>query len=105
MTRPVEERELHLYVDDQLPTLRRAAVELHLRLHPADADRVRAYRQQNELLRRLGAALEALPPPIEAQLGPLLRQKLCGVSWQRLRPRLAAAAAMALAVALGAGGA
>lgn len=50
ITRPVEETELQAYVDEQLNASRRAEVEAWLATHPQDAERVQAYRRQNEML-------------------------------------------------------
>lgn len=49
----VTESELHAYVDGTLPDGRRAEVEAYLETHPDDAERVAAYRRQNEALRAL----------------------------------------------------
>jgi anti-sigma factor RsiW len=48
---PVTESELHAYVDGALPESRRAEVDAYLAAHPEDAERVAAYRRQNEALR------------------------------------------------------
>lgn len=49
----VTEAEVHAYVDGTLPEARRAEVEQYLAEHPEEAERVAAYRQQNEALRAL----------------------------------------------------
>lgn len=55
MTRngPIPESELHAYVDDRLDPARRAEIEAHLAADPEAAERVRAYRRQNEMLHEL----------------------------------------------------
>lgn len=87
---PITEAELHAYVDGQLPAERRAAVEDYLAAHPAEAERVRAYRQQNDQLHALFDT--ALDEPVPA-------------TWQRPPPRrapgLARAAALLAAAAVG----
>ena len=50
-TVPVTESELHAYVDGALPDTRRTEIESYLASHPEDAERVAAYRLQNEALR------------------------------------------------------
>jgi anti-sigma factor RsiW len=48
---PVTEDELHVYVDNELPAERRAAVEAWLASHPDDAARVGAWRAQADAIR------------------------------------------------------
>ena len=50
---PVNEVQLHSYVDGGLSESAKAEVEAWLRSHPEDAERVRAYAEQNALLRTL----------------------------------------------------
>ena len=82
---PVTESELHAYVDSALPETRRAEVEAYLAAHPEDAERVAAYRRQNETLRM--------------QYGPIseeaLPERLRGFPARRKRVWLRVAAAMA----------
>jgi anti-sigma factor RsiW len=80
MNAPVTEAELHAWVDGQLAPPRRAAVEAYLALHPAEATRLQAYRDQNAGLRALFQPVleEALPPvlaraPQARSAWPLLR--------------------------------
>lgn len=85
---PVSESELHTYVDGQLPPDRRAAVEDYLADHPAEAERVRAWRLQNEQLHaRFDTALDE---PVD----PALRPR----SSTRRLPMARAAALLAAAV-------
>jgi len=51
--KPVNEAELHTYIDGALSEGARAEVEAWLASHPEDAERVRAYAEQNALLRSL----------------------------------------------------
>jgi anti-sigma factor RsiW len=78
MNSPVTEAELHAWVDGQLAPARRAEVDAYLALHPADAARLQAYRDQNVALR--------------ARYNPLLDQPLPATL---ARPTLAARAAHA----------
>jgi len=49
----ISEAELHSYVDGDLPEGAKAEIEAWLRAHPEDAERLRAYADQNALLRSL----------------------------------------------------
>ena len=53
---PVTEDELHAYIDGELPTDRRGAVEAWLETHQDDANRVAAWRAQIETIRARGIA-------------------------------------------------
>lgn len=93
----VTEDELHAYVDGQLPTARRGAVEAYLAAHPADAARVAAWRSQGELIRaRFGAVARQEPPR---------RLKPARLARRLRRGALAGAAAAALAAFLAGGAA
>lgn len=87
---PITEAELHAYVDGQLPADRRAAVEDYLAAHPAEAERVRAYRQQNEQLHVLFDTALDEPVPATWQRPPARRV-----------PGLTRAAALLAAAAVG----
>lgn len=54
---PITEADLHAYVDGVLPEARRVEIEAYLAALPAEAERLRVYREQN-------AALHALHNPI-----------------------------------------
>lgn len=82
---PISETDLHAYVDAQLPESRWAEVAEHLAAHPEEAERVQAYRSQENALRALFDPLldEALPatlrqlaeaPPaaVDPKKGPIL---------------------------------
>jgi anti-sigma factor RsiW len=74
-TRPVQEDELHAYVDDRLDVARRAEVERHLRADPALQRRVEGWRQQAEALRDALAFKLHEPVPSSLHLGRLLEQR------------------------------
>ncbi|UCV23446.1 anti-sigma factor family protein [Ferribacterium limneticum] len=64
----ITEDDLHAYVDGALTAARRAEIEAYLVLYPEDAERVRAYRAQNEALKALfnPVLVEALPDHLQA---------------------------------------
>ena len=70
MTTPVTEVELHAYVDGLLPETRRAEVEAYLSSHTEDAQRVRAWGEQNRALRDFydPVLTEALPSRVRRLL-------------------------------------
>jgi anti-sigma factor RsiW len=97
----VSERELHLYVDGHLEPERRWAIEVYLEGRPEEAERVRVYRRQNELLRDLFADTEEVPvSPLVDGLRRAIAQRLRRIRWWPP----ATAAALLLAAALGGGG-
>ena len=61
---PVTEAELHAYIDGLLPAERRAEVDAYLAAHPEDAQRARAWQEQNQ-------ALHAWFDPVLAEALPL----------------------------------
>src|SRR5450830_1688221 len=66
---PVTEDELHAFVDNELPTERRADVEAWLATHPDDAERVHSWRTMvDELHARYDrVADEAVPKRLELE--------------------------------------
>ena len=64
-TMPLAENDLHAYVDGRLDAARRADVEAWLLEHPADAARVAAYRQQNDMMQALFNPVLNEPLPLE----------------------------------------
>jgi anti-sigma factor RsiW len=90
---PVGEGELHAYVDGELPADRRKAVEAWLALHPDDAARVEAWRDQAEEIRARYAAVAEGPVPAQLDIDRLARGER---RWTRL-----AVAAIVLAFVLG----
>ena len=89
--KPVGEVELHTYVDGEPSEDARREIEAWLRAHPEDAERVRAYGEQNALLRSLyNPVLDEPVPPALLAVRP------------RAWPRYAAAAAIfVLGIGLG----
>jgi anti-sigma factor RsiW len=92
----VTESDLVAYVDDRLPSERRADVEAHLALHAEDAARVAAWQQQADDLRAHFAA--DLNEPVPAALTAMFAAQRPSL----LQPALRVAAVLALVV-LGAG--
>ncbi|MGH6800438.1 MAG: anti-sigma factor family protein, partial [Methylocella sp.] len=60
---PVNEAELHGFVDGDMDRGRREAVQAYLAASPGDADRVETWRRQNETIRAAFAPLETGPLP------------------------------------------
>jgi len=67
------EDDLHAYVDNRLDSSRRAEVEAWLLDHPADAARVAAYRQQNDMMQALFNPV--LNEPLPLQMHPQARRR------------------------------
>ncbi len=61
---PVQENDLHAYVDGQLDSARMAEVEAYLAAHPAEAERIQTYQQQNNMLHALFDPVAAEPVPL-----------------------------------------
>lgn len=89
--KPVTEVDLHTYVDGGLSDTAKAEMESWLRAHPEDAERVRAYAEQNALLRTLYNAV--LEEPVPAALLAVHPR-----AWRRFA---AAAVIFALGIGLG----
>jgi len=89
--KPVNEAELHTYIDGALSEGARAEVEAWLASHPEDAERLRAYAEQNALLRSLYNPV--LDEPVPAALLAVRPH-----AWRRYA---AAAAIFALGIGLG----
>jgi anti-sigma factor RsiW len=87
----VTEAEVHSYVDGGLSEGARAEMEAWLRAHPEDAERARAYAEQNALLRSLYSPV--LDEPVPAMLLAVRPE-----AWRRYA---AAAAIFALGIGLG----
>ena len=89
--KPVTDVELHGYTDGVLSESAKAETEAWLRAHPEDAERVRAYAEQNALLRSLyGPVLDEPVPAALLAVHPS--------GWRRYA---AAAAIFALGLGLG----
>jgi len=71
-TQAVTEADLHAWVDGLLPEARRAEIEVYLQARPEEAERLAAYRAQNEALRGLfgPVADERLPDSLQRLLVP-----------------------------------
>lgn len=103
---PINESDLHAYVDDALTPAQHAAVEDHLAQHPADAERVAAYRAQKQALTALFRPVleEAIPESLQALSVQPIKASFRrggwsgGGLWQRL------AAGIMIAALGGAGG-
>jgi anti-sigma factor RsiW len=85
---PVTEDELHAYVDGELPSDRRPAVEAWLAAHPDDMARVSAWRSLADAIRARYGAVATEPVPARLSLRQIER---AGRSWRGV----AAAAALA----------
>lgn len=94
MSPRITEDDLHAYVDGALTPARQAEIEDYLAEYPEEAERVRAYRAQNEALKALfnPVLAEPLPDNLHAlaahPLNPAVNRKrwpnLNSWSWQRL---------------------
>lgn len=74
MTRlPVTEADLHAYVDGLLPESRRAEIEAYLAARPEEAERLQAYRNQNDALRTLFNPVLSEPVPVRLSTVPRRR--------------------------------
>ena len=93
---PVTEADLLAYADGRLAEARRADIETYLAAHPEDAERVHAWRRQNEALRALFD--DSLEEPVPERLRDALRGS---ARLRRMRP-YAIAAGLAV-VGLGVG--
>ena len=89
--KPLVEAELHTYIDGALSEGARAEIEAWLASHPEDAERLRAYAEQNALLRSLYNPV--LDEPVPAALLAVRPH-----AWRRYA---AAAAIFALGIGLG----
>jgi anti-sigma factor RsiW len=67
---PVSEAELHGFVDGDMDSGRREAVEAYLAASPADAARVETWRRQNETIRAAFGPVETGPLPWPVPLAP-----------------------------------
>lgn len=93
---PPSERDLHAYVDHQLPERDRRVLDTWLAAHPDVAAQVHAWQQDAQMLRAAlgGALLQTANPALDPTL---IRQRIKRQS----RRRLATAAVLLLAVSLG----
>jgi anti-sigma factor RsiW len=84
---PIDEAELHAWVDGQLPEARRAAVAAWLEAHPDDRRRLAEWQRQNEMIDGLWAHVAAEPVPRRLRLESIGRRR-------RWLVRISAAAAV-----------
>lgn len=61
----MKEDDLHAYVDGRLDAARRAEVDAWLSVNPAEAARVAAYRQQNDMMQALFNPVLSEPLPLQ----------------------------------------
>jgi len=96
MNAPLTDTDLHAYVDGELTEARRTEVEVLLAADPSAAERVRAFRAQNEALRNLFAPVldEPIPDTLRtAAIPPAAKQSMLPRwSLQRIAASLAIAA-------------
>lgn len=97
MSNPINEQDLHAYIDGELEASRAAEVEAFLADNPAEAARVRHFRQQNAALRQL------LDPIVDEPVAEHFKQfsSRRPRHWAALGRFGALAASLLLAVALG----
>jgi anti-sigma factor RsiW len=98
--RPVDEDELHAYIDGQLPPKRAAAVEAHLANHPEEQARFSQYAEQRQALRSAFAAQVGGPLPPRLRVAHVLEER----PRRRYRRLAQIAAAIGLIVLSGIGG-
>src|SRR6202040_1757156 len=89
---PVAEDELHAYVDGELPSDRRAAVEAWLATHPQDMARVAAWRSLADAIRARYGDVATEPVPARLSLRQIER---AGRSWRAIAAAAAVAAFLA----------
>jgi anti-sigma factor RsiW len=70
---PVTEDELHAYVDGELPPERRAAVEAWIATHPADAEKLKAWRTIGDMLHAKYDSVSDEPVPARLSVDALAR--------------------------------
>jgi len=79
VAQPVEDRDLHAYVDGWLDSQRRIEVEAYLAEDPAAAERVTAYRAQVEALHEMfDSVLREPPTPVMGDLHDKLAGHMAG---------------------------
>ncbi len=95
---PVQEDELHAFVDNRLSPARHAEIERLLAQDPALRQRVEDWRRQNEALRAAFAFKTREPVPRSLHVGQLLEARLSRTASWRV------AAGLVLALGVGAAG-
>jgi anti-sigma factor RsiW len=98
---PIDENDLHAYIDGQLDPKRRLSAELYLAQNPEAAQRVADYQRQREAIRAAFAACEAAEPlPSELSLARIVAQRARGPHGRWL---IAASVVLALGVGFAGG--
>ena len=95
-TAPIEEEDLHAYVDNALDAARRKEVQDYLDRNPAAAQQVAALLAQRQLLRSSFASVADEPIPDRLDLASMLRERRGKTRW-----RWQIAAAVLLSFGLG----
>src|ERR1700722_2502014 len=93
---PINENDLHAYLDGQLDAERRLAVERYLDENPEDAQRMAAYGVHREAIRVAYAARAAEPLPAALSLAHIVAES-------HRRPRVPWPVAASIVLALGLG--
>lgn len=96
----IGEFDLHAYADGQLDPARAEAVERWLADHPADAARVRSWREQNRLIQSIHATAPA--KPFSWSPGSMAAKPRSGAGWMS-RWRAVAAGVLLFSMGGGAG--
>jgi anti-sigma factor RsiW len=99
VTPPIDENDLHAYVDGQLDDGRRSAVQRYLQENPEAAQLVAAYQAQREAIRAAFAARANEPLPSQLSLARIIAERD-----RRARSPWLIAASVVLALGLGAAG-
>jgi anti-sigma factor RsiW len=100
MTPPIQEDDLHAYIDNQLDAGRRLAVERYLDANPEAARRVAIYKEQRDLLRAAFATHAGESTPGKLSVAHIIAER------NRQRPQawlFAASVASALGIGLAGG--
>lgn len=71
---PIEEQDLHAYVDGQLGQQRREIVEAWLLEHPEDAQRVEEFQKQNQAMHAMFDPVLSEPVPEGLTTNPVVQQ-------------------------------
>jgi anti-sigma factor RsiW len=101
--RPVQEDDLHAYVDDRLDPVRRGEVEAHLQANPVLRRRVEGWREQAEALHEALTFKLREPVPSSLHLGHLQEQRAVRHRQSLFSNPWRVAAALVLTLGLGVG--
>jgi len=96
VTPPIDENDLHGYVDGQLDDARRLEVQRYLEANPDSAQLVAAYQAQREAIRAAFAARASEPLPAQLSLARIIAERD-----RRVRTPWLLAASVVLALGLG----